>query len=530
MPKKNFKPNVGRFADAHGATGARPVRLATKTFEEMAPDFRSVTEKNLERNVHLLANVEMPLYNGLEIGDDKHGQTTATMLINFGTMANLSPVLQESLLSANGVIKEGSEITSAQTKTSQYSGNTPSGKPVELEVTPDLSAGTVKLTPVIDMVALATATAQEREAARQNDKARFASAPKPNESAAKRLDVSVKYPTTTNGIGSMNAQRAMENVAKAGSQAYLMTASKKDPERDMLKQEQIKSVADTINDAYGKFLDAYKGGSGAGIYPAARDADGNVKVDKKTGKTVEDKTKDPIAKTGFDSFASMGLAVMDVKGSKVLAAVDMGSPEANADAAAKRHAQLPNIANAFNAVLSREFNKVPTMSAREINAMPAGAEKDAARDALNTKNLGLGMKLNMYMTTPQSVEGEQFSVVQPAMTMKFSPFATMVRDTVECAQHLHDGPEGPAPRGASEPLRSTIEDVYGPKILENTRTILANAGLETDAKALARETDPKVVEAAQKGTQEFAQAIREQAGKDGVQLFNERTLDDNQYD
>lgn len=527
MPK-----NFDRFVDQHGATGARPVRLATMTYEELAPNFRSVNEKNLALNRHLMANVEMPFYNGLEIDGGQHGQSTATMLINFGTMSDMSPVLQEALLQENHLMGEDERIedktingVAATAPDSGHSGNTEGGKPVHLEVTPDRTAGTVKITPVIDMAALARANFNERNAARKGDKdGKFAGAPALNDSQADRLKVSVRYLTTTNGIGSMNDKRATENVAKAASQSYLMTASKSNPGRDMFSQSQIEEVSSKIAKVYSDFLHEYAEKKSDGLHPALRDKNGAVKPGKlDTSKVID--------KTDFPSLKDMGLGVVDVNGSTVLAAIDLGDDSKNRAAAEQRHKYLPNVANAINATLSREFNSVPTMSSADIKKMDAGAERDAAQAALNTKNLGLAMKMNMFMTTPQSVE-TPFSVVQPAMTLTFSPFASMVRDTVECAQHKHDGPDGPAPRDGSERLKNTIEDVYGAEVLKNAKTILANAGLETDPKALAKK-DPsspdhiRTVNEAKAATQQFAADVRTAAADQlGVQLLNERGITD----
>lgn len=519
MPK-----NFERFVDQHGATGSRPVRLAAMTYEEMAPNFRSVNEKNRVLNRHLMANIEMPLYNGLEIEGGQHGQSTATMLINFGTMSDMSPVLQEALLQENKLMGEDERIEDKDfaVPDSGHTGNTEGGKPVHLKIDPDRTAGTVKITPVIDMAALARANYNERVAARKGDKeGKFSGAPAVSDSQADRLKLSVRYLTTTNGIGSMNPARANENVARAASQSYLMTASKGNPERDMFSQTQIDEVSGKIAKVYSDFLHEYADKESKGLHPALR-KDGVVQPGKLDKSQV-------IEKTDFPSFKEMGLGVVDVNGSTVLAAIDLGDASKNKTAAEQRHKYLPNVANAINAVLSREFNSVPTKTSAEIKAMPAGAEKTAAQAALNTKNLGLAMKMNMFMTTPQSVE-TPFSVVQPAMVLTFSPFASVVRDTVECAQHKHDGPDGPAPRDGSERLKTTIEDVYGAKVLDNARAILSNAGLETDPKALAKK-DPsspdhaRAVNEAKAATQQFAADVRAVAADQlGVQLLSERDI------
>lgn len=530
MAKKSMSKGMfDKFVDQYGVSGSRPVRLAAIAYEDLVPQFRSVSEKNLAENKHLMANITMPLYNGLEIANGQHGRTDATMLINFGTMCDMPDVLQEALLQENGVIPEGASL-SEQTAAPKcaYPGNTGKSKrgsvdfgtPVALDIDPRATQGTVMITPIIDMQALAQANYKERVAKRGADKDRFKDAPAISESTKDRLKLNVKYTTAKDGIGAMTRERARENVARAGSQVYLMTARKNDAARDMFSPEQINGIADKISKGYEKFLKDYAKGS-EGLHPALRDAEGNVvpgKVDK--SQTID--------KTDFPSFEQMGLGLVTVKGATVLAAVDLGDPKKNAEAAALRHAKLPNVSNAFNAIMSREFNSVPTMTNKQIEALPAGsAERDAAQAALNTKNLGCNMKLNLYMTTPQSVD-VPFSVVQPSMNVEFTPYASMVRDTIECAQHKHDGPDGPAPADGSERLKSTIDQVYGTDVLNNARTILANAGIETDPKALLPKdkTTPEYAaytSAANQATQDFANEIRTAASEQlGVELLDER--------
>ena len=87
-----------------------------------------------------------------------------------------------------------------------------------------------------------------------------------------------------------------------------------------------------------------------------------------------------------------------------------------------------------------------------------------------------------------------------------------------------------SPRDGSERLKNTIEDVYGAEVLKNAKTILANAGLETDPKALAKK-DPsspdhiRTVNEAKAATQQFAADVRTAAVDQlGVQLLNERDI------
>ena len=85
--------------------GPRPVALQTQPFSQFEKQFRvlqsgdkAVIEKNRQANTHLIANVNVPLFNGQtfpgENGDVGRGRTDSTMVVNFGKMANISQDVQ----------------------------------------------------------------------------------------------------------------------------------------------------------------------------------------------------------------------------------------------------------------------------------------------------------------------------------------------------------------------------------------------------------------------------------------------------
>lgn len=515
-------------------TGNRPITLPTQEYADFKKMFRSIPTQGpqmidptkptpVNGTRHLIANVNMDLYNGLEIDGGKHGRVQGSTLINFGTTSRMDPDLQAMLYKDAG-ISDADAAKLIQKTASTYKegrkGNTginpetqaPYATPVAIDAFEDMSSGTVKVRTIIDCQALANANYDDAKAERLANPSKFAGVREPNPEVEKNLrnmmPVTVRFGTTTNGIGSMNADRAKQNTARVAAQTALMTKGAGGSMVTFSKDE-VASVGQTINDVYSSFLkelaaDPSKAYAGAGM--AARDKDGKV---------IPGKFKGTVPGTEFPSLNDLGLAVLEVDGATVLA-VTSTDPSKND----LRMKSMPAMNAAVNAKLSQAFNSVPTMSRADVAKLPR-ADRAAEQSKLTVKNLGNSMAIQMYQTTPKSVQ-DAFTLVNPSIQGTFSAFGNMVRDTVECAQHKHDGMDSPAAKQAAERgeqyLSKTIEQIYGAETLSNVRQIMADAGIETSSSELAKETSPEKVAEAKAASQAFNDKCRETAQAQGVEL------------
>lgn len=484
------------MANFRNQSGNRPIVLATQPLADFAKQFRAIKPGKPADGNQFLANVDMPLYTGLDIdpgdGTIGHGQVPAATPINFGKMAKMEPALQEAILAHHGVAEEN-QGKLMEGQTSGYTGNTAiegldpesAGAPVATDARYNVSTETVTVRTIIDPSALARANYEERLAARKASPDKFKGArPLPEIEAGKplpfdaqRLPISVKYPTATNGIGSVNKGRVAENVARAASQSYLLTASKANPGKNLPSKGEIDSVAGGVSACLDEIV--AMGAKGCKGIPV-RDKSGQP-----TGATVPN--------TEFPSFAAMGIKAVTDKdtGSTFLVVADETK-------AAQRAEGLPKMANALNARMSQTF---------------------AGMDSKNARNLGLSLKFDMYEQKPQNLEGMNVtnSVISPAMRMEITPFASAVRDSVECAQHKHDSPELREKMGVKSDLTATIDTIYGKEILDNTKKILSDAGIETDAKALGTKTTQAERESAKDASCKLAERIGIATPEEGMQ-------------
>ncbi len=414
--------------------GPRPVALQTQPFSQFEKQFRvlqsgdkAVIEKNRQANTHLIANVNVPLFNGQtfpgENGDVGRGRTDSTMVVNFGKMANISQDVQALLKTT----APGSEYTGNTGADFTVDGKDPT--PVALDVVRDLSVqgkDQYRVTTIIDMQALANANDVERDAFRKAN-----SLPALGEAAKGRLTLTAGLSTTDHGMPAMNGDRFRANVAQLASQNYLLTAQKKDPSRGVVSQDTINKVADTFSKGYADFVSKYADKACAGIDRQVKGDDGKYKTDK----------THPVPNTAFPSLADMGISVVGMKdGSTALVVTDTAKNAANREG-------MNNFNNAFNAYMSQKVNQ-------------AFENDDAA------KKLGNRFSIRSYPVTPvdPTKDGRDLTLIQPSTVMTMEPYAGAVTRAYECATHNE-------PHRQNETAIQAIEGLYGKEVLENAAKI-----------------------------------------------------------
>jgi hypothetical protein len=424
----------GKALESQKVTG-RCMVLPAINEDEFERGFRDAEGK--------MRNIEIPTFNGLTFENDGRGRNVATTLVNFEAMSNLGD--------------------------SNHTGSTPEGKPITVARKEVQEGNKVvgKYVLHVDPSALAAASYDERVKAAADKK----DMPAPNENTKDRLNLKYSFSNTDKGVAGMNAVSFQANVAKAAAQRYILTASPKDPNKNVPKQDMIEDIADKFVNTYSAFAkEAVKNGSNG------------IQVKDKEGNIVEGQT---VPNTEFPPLKDMGITAVDVNGTTVLGVA--GTPGKDQTSAINK--ALVNFNRAFNAKMSQEINGY-------------AATLDEAK-AAEYRQLGNMIGVDSYAVVPRDPKTNEKAdviVIQPATTAVIQPFSGAVLKAFDAAQH----------QGANDQAKS-VEELYGKDIIRNAAEIIKKnevpslAGKETDkekAAAVAKETVAKQLEDVTKALEE----------------------------
>lgn len=473
-----------RTATPGGPPNSGALMIRKCTFDEFAKGFRNCNQYAVEHENPFLMNMGFPLYSGLDVdyadGDEpgEYGRdlvptrVNAETPVNLGKVANLDKDLAAAVLQAHGFGSNENCDKAAEKlvgKPCEYAGRATlgdgPGTPVLVDAWEDLSKGSIDIGIHADFKALAAANYEERAKYRAANPEKFAGAPplppagpgKRLPPLAERLPVSVKYPVMKHAIAGFAPDKVSENAVRAAAVGYLMTASKRDPDRSLPSQQSVSAAMDTVNRCFQDVIEMGRHKGCKGI-PKVRMVDGKRAP-----------THGVIHGTDFPSFKEMGIeAVTD----RETGAMFLVVPDSTARQTKKaREEGLRGMATALNAML----------------VQAAGASDDKL-----VKNLTYATKFEFYPTRPR-FEGHNTiaSAVMPAMRMEFTPYASAVHKSAEVVLQNRD------PREA-----------FSERVVDNARRLMADAGLETDPKKLG----------AQAKDREGAMDRRAEEIKKGVEL------------
>lgn len=420
-------------------TGSPSVRLKAEPVGDFLKHFQSLTKdannrtvvkptvsaENKGKGTHMMANIPIPLFNGQTFdnpdnpSDPGRGSNTANLVVNFSKMANLS---EELLVQAMGMSQADAAQAIGLQGPDGYTGFTEAETPVSVSVTRNLSEQDplkrVKIGLEVDMKALAGANDIER-AKNSGDR-------KIDERSNGRLPLTCAFTTTYDGVAGMTADRMVANTGLAASQAYLLTASKKDPDKTLPGKDTVEAIGKLFASEYTSFMKTAIEKGCDGIPRQVKDA--------KSGKYVSSKTE-TVPKTGFKPLGEMGVTMTEVNGATVIA-IDPSKASRPYSSA-----EMVNFNNAFNAHMSQVVNR-------------QFGDKDPV-----ARNLANQMGINSYAVKPRvpgTNEPAGVTLIQPSTTLTVKPFAESVTTSVMCATHQNTKP---------------IEQLYSPKILENAAAI-----------------------------------------------------------
>lgn len=425
-----------------------------------------------------VGNLEVKTFNGMTYGDDGRGSNTAQMTVNFATMSDIGQVAGQTFEGR----KEPAlfKTTNPKAFESEYTGATPSGKPItfEAEYNPSDNENPVTFSPVVDFKALATASFMEKEKAAQNSKDRYYKAPtgKAREMAKDRVDLTYAFTTTHNGVAGMSEQGIASNIAKAAQQNYILTTGKGNIDTNKPQAETIKGLANEFSTAYKDLMGkAIKGELKNGLPQLVKGEDG-----KYTPGTSA------IAGTQCD-LSGKGLVMHEADG-----CLHIGLEKDGANTS-EINKQLVGFNNYFNRYMTQQLNE----------KYPA-AEKDPTGVAL--KNMNQMVDLNAYLVSPPGANG--VALVQPTMTAKISAFSAAVVKAHDAALHTEVEVDG-------QVKQQSVSDMYDDKIIQNANDIVKDFD-NTMRDAEGQKLEPM---AAAKVTADTYKAISEtvKSGKDHLE-------------
>lgn len=402
-------------------TGGRTVKTAMEPVVDFARSLRAKdSQKAIDANANLMRAVNLPLYNGLDLPDDKRGQFMGgrggDITVNLGKQANMP----QKLLDAIGAV---------QTEPCAYTGNTPEGTPIQIDTIKRMSEqvperrNCVQMT--IDLQAVANVNDIERDKGRaakglptliSGDAAKDRKNP-----ALGRMDVQLSGETTTQGVPAMNADRLSYNLGAMAAQNYLMTTPKSNPDKYMVQKDDVASVADLYAKEYKAFAEKFATKDCSGIKPMEKQDDGTYKEGKQA-----------IEGTKFKSLKEMGFSPVSLEdGSFALVCTDNSAKVVDTR-------KGPEGLNAFNRAFNSHMSQVVSQTFESGSV---------------ARNLAAQTSIASYPTT---IPGSGVTMIQPSTEFKVRSFARSVTTNVECATHQNIKP---------------VEDIYGKDVLDNTRKI-----------------------------------------------------------
>lgn len=400
-------------------TGGRTVKTSMEPVVDFARSLRAKdSAKALEANANLMRAVNLPLYSGRDLPDDKRAQFPGggDITVNLGKQANVPAKLLDA-------------IGAKQAAPCAYTGNTPEGTPIQIDTIRRMSEqvesrrNCVQMT--IDLQAVANVNDIERDKgrAKMGLPTLISGDPKKDRQnpALGRMDVQLSAVNATQGVPAMNEGRLAANLGEMAAQNYLMTTPKSNPGKYMVQKEDVGSVAALYAKEFKSFAEKYAEKDCAGIKAMEKQDDGTFKAGKET-----------IEGTKFSSLKSMGFSPVSLDdGSFALVCTDNSAKAVDAR-------KGPEGLNAFNKAFNSHMSQV---TSREFESGSVA------------RNLAAQTSIACYPTT---IPGSGMTMIQPSTEFKVRSFARSVTTNVECATHQNIKP---------------VEEIYGKDVLDNTRKI-----------------------------------------------------------
>lgn len=400
-------------------TGGRTVKTVMEPVVDFAAKMRAKDSEDAKKvNAHLMRDVNLPLYSGRDLPDDKRSMFPGggNITVNLGKMANVS----DKLLSV---------LDTQQTQKCEYTGNTPEGTPIQIDTIRRMSEQTPERRNCVQMTLDLQAIANVQDIER--DKGRAAKGlptiisgdPKKDRSNPKlgRMDVRLSALNADQGVPAMNRGRLGANLGEMAAQNYLMTTPKSNPDKYMVQKDDVAQVAAIYAKEYEAFAKKYAEKDCPGIKPMEKQDDGTYKAGKEA-----------IEGTKFGSLKSMGFSPVSLDdGSFAIVCTD-----ASADAVSKRKGAEGLVA--FNKAFNSHMSQV------------IGQQFESGTVA---RNIAAQTSIASYPTT---IPGSNMTMLQPSTEFTVRSFARSVTTSVECATHQNT---------------KSVEEIYGKDVIDNTRKI-----------------------------------------------------------
>lgn len=397
---------------------SRTITLPTMTGAEFKKGFTAIKKDGDEKDVNnFLKTVEIKTWNGQLFENDGRGSNNAGVLINFAKMCDsVGPKYN-----APGLDRG-------------YRGSCANGMPVDVASYTDVSDNNPdtcdKFVVTLDPKALASANHMEVKASG-----------KPGKSNPERLPIKYTFPTTKNGVAGMSLEGLTNNVGKAATQRYILTASKNTADSEVPTRDDVEAVAKLTMATFDKVL--------------MECADGKAKKELQT--TGVNGPKQPIDGTAVNKPA-FGIKAVEVDGATVYA---IDTSKAKDTTTSDVNNWLVNVNKRFNKALSQEVNS--TM----------------AKGSMQSK-LGNMIGIQAYAVEPKdpvSNEKSGLMIIQPATIAQLEPYTTSLVKAYDAATHSKDFP--------GEEKNVSVDKIYDPKIVENAGKLAAeynqSSGLSKDA-------------------------------------------------
>lgn len=397
---------------------SRTITLPTMTGAEFKKGFTAIKKDGDEKDVNnFLKTVEIKTWNGQIFENDGRGSNNAGVLINFAKMCDsVGPKYN-----APGLDRG-------------YTGSCANGMPVDVASYTDVSDNNPdtrdKFVVTLDPKALASANHMELKAKGNA-----------NRSNPERLQIKYTFPTTKNGVAGMSLEGLTNNVGKAATQRYILTASKNTADSEVPTRDDVEAVAKLTMATFDKVL--------------MECADGKAKKELQT--TGVNGPKEPIGGTAVNKPA-FGIKAVEVDGATVYA---IDTSKAKDTTTSDVNNWLVDVNKRFEKVLSQEVNS--TM----------------AKGSMQSK-LGNMIGIQAYAVEPQdpvSNEKSGLMLIQPATIAKLQPYTTSLVKAYDAATHSKDFP--------GEEKNVSVDKIFDPKIVENAGKLAAeynqSSGLSKDA-------------------------------------------------
>jgi len=380
---------------------ARTITLKRESQAEFNAAFRAAKTQQDPAKKYI-RNIPVKTFNGdtYDRGADQsvgRSSNEASITVNFGKMSD-----------AMGV-------------KGQYRGATKSGRPIEVTRFEDPSRQNdderYSYSIEVDPVGLATATFEERKANAAKNGASV------DERSKERLQLNYSFSSAKSGVAAINPEIMASNIAKVGTQRYMLVASAKDPNKEAFSKNDVQKLAECFVSTYEDTLaQAAAGKLTKGLTAKSVDASGKVTE----GAAIEG-TQIPKLPTG------MKLTTVTVDGADVQ--VVAGA----AGRTSELNKWLVGVNNYFNAQMSQVINGTPEL-----------------RNGDMTRKLGMVTGINSYAVTPVDKNADMnYALIQPATTGKINAYAQSVIKAHDAATYYAvDGVE----RGLSQIYSQDVLD------------------------------------------------------------------------